>query len=115
MLQVLVVSAGVGLFFVVLGALAIRPDVVDTWGIPAESALLSVELFESDLVVTETLLKVATGIAAITGLYYAISILTDATYRKEFLDGVIDEMRGTFAARVEYLRLRSTTVESKRQ
>ncbi len=41
-----------------------------------------------------------------TGLYFAISMLTDDVYRREFLDELIGEMRDTFRARVEYLRLR---------
>lgn len=56
---------------------------------------------------TETLLRVAGGMAAFTGLYYAISILTDATYRDEFLAAVTAEMRSVFDARTRYLAARS--------
>jgi hypothetical protein len=34
-------------------------------------------------------------------------MLTDSTYREEFLEELTDEMRTSFKARAEYLRLRS--------
>lgn len=112
MVQVFVVSAGVGLFFVLLGALTIRGNVLTDWGIGGDlfwdPRLLGYRLF-----FTWTLIKVAVGIASITGLYYAISILTDATYRKEFMDGVIDELKGTFVARAEYLECRKRLAASE--
>lgn len=108
MLQVLVVAVGIGLFFTALGALAIGPRIMTGWAVPFGAELWAFSLFGSDVVITETLLKVSGAIAAVTGLYYAISILTDAMYRKEFLDGVIDELKGTFTARSEYLALRSS-------
>jgi hypothetical protein len=33
-------------------------------------------------------------------------MLTDSTYREEFLDELSEEMRSSFRARAEYLRLR---------
>jgi hypothetical protein len=36
-------------------------------------------------------------------------VLTDSTYREEFLHEVTDEMRATFVARAEYLAVRSDT------
>ena len=33
-------------------------------------------------------------------------MLTDSTYREEFLEELTDEMRTSFKARTEYLRLR---------
>jgi hypothetical protein len=56
--------------------------------------------------VTEELLRVSGGIAAFSGLYYAIAVLTDATYREEFLDELTEEMGDTFRARAEYLAAR---------
>ena len=37
--------------------------------------------------------------------YYAIAVLTDSTYREEFLEDLTDEMRETFRQRAEYLAL----------
>lgn len=56
---------------------------------------------------TEALLRVVGAIASFSGLYYAIAILTDETYREEFLDELTAQMRATFRARAEYLALRA--------
>ena len=100
-LQVLIVSVLVGLFFVAFGALAITPDVVDAWigHAPrpiAGQAWLSVEL-----------VKVSSALAAFSGLYYAIAVLTEASYREEFLDDVETSLRATFEDRARYLELRA--------
>ncbi len=100
-LQVLVVSVLVGAFFVAFGALAITPHVVEVWiGEPpraiAGHASLSVEL-----------LKVSSALAAFSGVYYAIAVLTDATYREEFLDELQVSLRETFHDRARYLEQRA--------
>lgn len=100
-LQVLVVAVLVGAFFVAFGALAITPDVVESWigerpHSIAGNASTSVEL-----------LKVSSGLAAFSGLYYAIAVLSDATYREEFLDDLQTSLRETFADRARYLHARA--------
>ena len=101
-LQVLVVSALVGMFFVAFGALAITPDVVDSWIGNRPHALggwhesLSVEL-----------VKVSGALASFSGLYYAIAVLTDSSYRAEFLDELESSMRETFHDRERYLAHRA--------
>ena len=100
-LQVLVVSVLVGAFFVAFGALAITPDVVETWiGKPPEAiaghASLSIEL-----------VKVSSALAAFSGVYYAIAVLTDAAYREEFLDELQVSLRETFRDRARYLQARA--------
>ena len=57
-----------------------------------------------ELELTEELLRVSGASAAFTGLYFMIAMLTDPTYREEFLDGLTEEMREVFKARTEYLR-----------
>ncbi|PSK98658.1 hypothetical protein CLV30_11940 [Haloactinopolyspora alba] len=106
-LQVLVVSSGVGAFFVVFGVLAVTPEVGESWAGTDGAWHHPFELLGHDVQITETLLRVAGGMAAFTGLYYAISIWTDATYRDEFLEAVTVEMRGVFEARARYLALRT--------
>lgn len=107
-LQVLVVSLSIGLFFVAFGALAIPPEIRDEWiGSPA-NVLVSLELFGDPFEISEELLRVSGGIAAFSGLYYAIAVLTDSTYRAEFLEELTSEMRDTFHARTEYLKLRGS-------
>ena len=102
-LQVLVVSLAVGVFFVAFGLLATPASLLATWvGEPPNEVLTigGVQLYAE-------LLRVAAAIAAFSGLYYAIAVLTDATYREEFLSEIEVSMRATFAARTEYLGLLS--------
>lgn len=105
-LQVSVVAAGIGGFFVVFGLFALSPNVGVEWAGTPGTWEYGFRLLGHPVRLTETLLRVAGGMAAITGLYYAISILTDATYRDEFMAGVTAEMRGVFEARARYLALR---------
>ncbi len=107
-LQVLVVCVGVALFFVVFGALAIGPEVRESWtGSTGDAIGPTVALFGQDVTVTTELVRVSAAIAAFAGLYYAIAVQTDATYREEFLEEVVGDLRDTFRDRAEYLRLRA--------
>jgi hypothetical protein len=105
-LQVIVVALGVGAFFVVFGALAIGPEVRESWIGSSGDSLMSIDLLGERVDVTAELLRVSGGIAALSGLYYAIAVLTDSTYREHFLDRMSEEMAATFRARAEYLALR---------
>jgi len=53
------------------------------------------------------LVKVSGALAAFSCLYYAIAVLTEASYREEFLDDVETSLRETFADRARYLALRA--------
>jgi len=108
-LQVLIVSVAVGAFFVAFGALLIGPEIRADWIGSAGHELLAFDLLGEQVSVTEELLRVAGAIAMFSGFYYAIAVLTDATYREEFLDELTGEMRDTFRARAEYLRVREAT------
>ena len=104
--QVLIVSAALGAFFVVFGLLAINDEVRAGWMGDAGNVLVQFDLFGEQLELTSELLRVAGGIAAFSGFYFAIAIFTDSTYREEFLNEMSDEMRDTFKQRAEYCRLR---------
>jgi hypothetical protein len=69
--------------------------------------LVTLEVFGNPAEITAELLRVSGGIAAFSGLYYAIAVLTDSTYREEFLDEITGEMGDTFKARAEYLAARA--------
>jgi hypothetical protein len=91
---------------VAFGALTIGPGVRDLWIGDNGNVLLTLHFLGERVQITEELLRVSGGIAAVSGLYYAIAVLTDGTYREEFLDEITGEMRETFRARAEYLALR---------
>jgi hypothetical protein len=105
-LQVIVVSIAIGVFFVIFGMLTVDPKILESWIGSGGHTLVTVHLGGHDLTISEELLRVSGGIAAVTGLYFAISMLTDEVYRREFLDELTDGMRQTFRDRGEYLRLR---------
>ena len=65
------------------------------------------ELFGEHLELPSELLRVAGGLAAFSGFYFAIAIFTDSTYRQEFLAELTAEMRASFRDRSEYCKLRS--------
>jgi hypothetical protein len=106
-LQILVVTLGIGLFFVLFGALTISQDVLRSWTGTVGHALWTVRLAGHPVVLTEELLRVAGVIASFSGLYFAIASVTDATYRTEFLDALTREMRTTFEQRAAYLQSRT--------
>jgi hypothetical protein len=104
-LQVLVVSAAMGGFFVAFGAIAIRPEVLHSWLGTNGNELVAFDFLGERAQITEELLRVSGAIAAFSGLYYAIAVLTDATYRAQFLDRLNGELRETFERRARYLEL----------
>jgi hypothetical protein len=109
-LQVLLVSLAVGAFFVAIGLLLVDAEVLRSWIGSGGDVLVTFHFLGHDRILTEELLRVSGAIAAFTGLYFAISMLTDEVYRREFLDELTREMRDTFRARAEYLRLRGEAV-----
>jgi small neutral amino acid transporter SnatA (MarC family) len=107
--QVIVVSLVIGAFMVTFGLLTVDAAVQAEWSGEPVNELLGLRLFGEHLELTEQLLRVAGGLAAFSGFYFAVAMLTDSTYREEFLDDLTDEMRQSFRARSEYLRLRAGT------
>jgi len=105
MLQVMFVSAAIWLFYIVLGALLVNSSVRDTWLLIPDRLIFTIAWFGDRVQVNEALLRVATGVAAFAGLYYAVTILVDAAYRDQFVDSLSQELRDTFRRRSEYLEL----------
>ena len=112
--QVLLVSAMIGAFLTVFGVLAIDDALRVQWLGDPGNELLSFELFGERLELTSQLLRVAVGLAAFSGFYFAIAIFTDSTYRAEFLDELTSEMRVSFEERAEYLRVRERATAAPR-
>ena len=105
--QVVVVSLGVFIFFVIFGVLTL-PVSAQMYFLNghAVDVILHFRLFGRELVLTRELLRVSIGLAAFSGLYYAIAVLNDPAYRAEFLEDLTKEMRETFRMRGEYLERR---------
>ncbi len=104
-LQVLLVTAAIVAFFVGFGTVAVLPATIDAWIGSTGTELYRVELFGAELRLTEELLRVAAAIGALSGLYFAVTLLTDSAHRTEFLRELTDDLERTFADRAEYLAL----------
>ncbi len=101
--QVLAVTVVLGGFFVALGLLTITSEIIETWlGHPGD-ALVRFELFGRQVQLTAELLKLSAFLAAFSGLYFTVVLVTDSTYRTEFFDEILAELRQTFAVRATYL------------
>lgn len=106
-LQVLLVTVMVGAFLVGFGLVAVTGPTVEAFVGAPPHVLATVHLWGREMVLTEELLRVAGFLAVFSGLYFAISVLTDTTYRREFLEEVVGEIREALAVRAVYLAARA--------
>jgi hypothetical protein len=103
---VLFVSLSIGAFFVLFGMLAIDEAARNSWiGAHHIHVLVTVSLGGDHFELSKELLRVAGGLAAFSGFYFAVAMLTDSTYREEFLEELTSEMSTSFKARAAYLKL----------
>jgi len=107
--QVVLVASSIVLFFVLFGVIAIRPDVASSWTGSDIGAgeLLQWTWFGQELSITSALLRVAMFLGALSGLYFTVYVITDSTYRDEFFEDVLHEVRESIAVRNVYLALRA--------
>lgn len=104
--QIGLVMTIIGAFYLGFGLVAIRPETIGQWttgGTEGVDRLIDLQLFGQDIPITAELLKVTGFLMAFTALQFTVSALTDATYRKEFFDDLIVEIREALAVRAEYL------------
>lgn len=115
-IQVLLVAVPVTVFYVVFELLTVRETTILQW-IAVDSlsedrdVFWRVTLFESDLILTRAHLVVAGFIGAFSGLQFAVSVLTDETFREQFAADVADEVREILAVRALYLERLATDAE----
>ena len=104
-LQVLIVTLLIGVFFLLFGKLFIAPSVIESWIGSAPETGIDFELFGAQLSIARELALVAGFVSAFSGLYFAVYVSTDATYREEFHHDIADEVRRTLVVRRIYLAL----------
>ncbi len=105
-LQVVFVALAVWLFFVVFGSLLVSAGVRELWLGHHGTELMRIPFFGNTVVViTEELLRVATGMASFAALYYAAATQLDEAYRDEVVERIAEQMKETFARRAEYSTL----------
>jgi hypothetical protein len=106
--QVLLVTLLIFAFYVVFGLLTVRSDTMLQWTTLTETddvALTSFGLFGNEIVLSSLHLVAAGFVAAFSGLQFAVSLVTDESYRKEFVEESNAEVRKALAVRAAYLRL----------
>ncbi|HUW03007.1 MAG TPA: hypothetical protein VMW08_11685 [Acidimicrobiales bacterium] len=108
-LQVAIVSVLIGGFFVAFGLIAVAPDVIEAWIGTTGHVLAEFTLFGNPVVVTAELLTVAAFLSAFSGLYFTVQVVTDGTYREEFFEELLDEIRTTLAVRSAYRTMLAAT------
>jgi hypothetical protein len=99
--QIALVSVLIGGFFVLLGILLIDEETTVEWAGHVR-VLATISLGDQQLVLTEQLLRVAGFLTAFSGLNFTVYVVTDQTYRREFREEVVHELRQAFAVRAVY-------------
>ena len=108
-IQILLVSLVITAFYVVFGLLTVREDTLRQWTTVSELTYerdwaIDIAVFGSDLVFTRQLLLVALFIGMFSGLNFAVQVITDDTYREEFIADMTTEVRDALAVRAVYHR-----------
>jgi hypothetical protein len=111
-LQVLIVALSVMGFLIVIGALTVGPEVLDQWIGKTGDVLADWPFLGERMQITSELLRVCGGLAALSGLTYAVQMQTDETYRRLFLDELTSQMRQSFADRAAYLATRTRSPQA---
>ena len=105
--QVTLVIIMVFVVLVVFGLIVCtKPIVTDFLG-ASPNVLATIDLWDRHMVLTEELLRIAGFLAVFSGFYFTVSVLTEDTYREEFLADVVTEVGHTLAVRAVYLPIRA--------
>jgi len=109
MVQIALVGTMIGAFYVAFGLLTVGAETIVQWTqLPegtdlAKHAYADFSLFGTQVFLTRELIQVSGFIAAISSLQFAVSLVTDDTYREEFNNDIADEVRELMAVRMLYL------------
>jgi len=101
--QIVLVSLMIGVFFVAFGLLTVTPATGALWAGAPVHILADWQWWGRPVAVTTELLRVTGFLTAFSGFYFTVYVLTDSTYRHEFLDDVLAEVREALAVRAVYL------------
>ena len=98
--QVLVLAVAVFLFFIIFGAIVMKDSVMQDWIGEGTHHLALVPNLSVELV------QVSIFIAAFSGLYFTVVVVTDEAYRDQFFTGVKAELDRAVGVRAAYLAAR---------
>jgi hypothetical protein len=103
--QIILVGLVVGLFYLLFGLVAVREPTLESWVGQDLDRIRETELFGTEILLTWDLVRVCLLVAAFSALQFTFSALTDETYRREFFEGILGEMRESLATRALYVEV----------
>ncbi|NPD06691.1 hypothetical protein HN031_18620 [Nocardioides sp. zg-1308] len=102
LVQVVLLSVSVFVFFVVFGLLVMDPGVIAGWiGHEVTNLPFSARA-------NWELVQVSTFLAAFSGLYFTVYAVTDEVYRTQFFSSIVAELERAVSVRAAYRALRRT-------
>lgn len=109
-IQILLVSLVITAFYLLFGLLTVRADTLLQWTTAGELTvekdwLATLSLFGDELIFTRQLVLVSAFIAMMSGLQFAVQLVTNEVYRSDFAEGMTAELREALAVRAVYLRV----------
>ena len=113
-IQVVLFTAGLFAFFLVLGIVAVPDDVAVLWSseetCPIGEPPCPGTWFGVHVPVPQTIVHVSLLVAVLSGLYFTVSTSVDPLYRERFFDPLISDVAISLAGRDAYLELEGSTV-----
>ncbi len=111
-IQILLVALVITGFYLLFGLLTVREDTLLQWTTLTDETLGNDTYLGSpwsvlgaELVFTRQLVLVAAFIGLMSGLQFAVQVVTDDTYRSEYAEGMTAEIREALAVRAVYHRV----------
>ena len=108
-IQVVFFTAGLFVFFLALGIVAILDDVAVLWSAeetcPVGQPPCPGTWFGIHVPVPQTVVHVSLFVAVLSGLYFTVSTSVDPIYRERFFDPLISDLAISLAGRDVYLEL----------
>ncbi|MCE9514783.1 MAG: hypothetical protein K8R24_02390 [Mycobacterium sp.] len=112
LVHVLTVAVMTGSVFFTLGLILVSPPVLDAW--TRGNGRPDGELLGMTLPVPDSLIQTTMLLTAITFMYLSAKAVTDAQYRAQFLEPMLDNLRVTLRARARYRASRQDTTKGVR-
>lgn len=109
-IQILLVALVITAFYLLFGLLTVREDTLLQWTTTDELTrdadwLRTLSIFGGELIFTRQLVLVSVFIGLMSGLQFAVQVLTDDAYREEFAEDMTAEIREALAVRAVYHRV----------
>jgi hypothetical protein len=109
-IQILLVALVITAFYLLFGLLTVRETTLLQWTTTmelteAQDWVYRMRVFGADLIFTRQLVLVSAFIGLMSGLQFAVQLVTDEAYRAEYAEGMTEEIREALAVRAVYHRV----------